>query len=388
MQVDAFKCGAGRLLRDPRSQKGIGQMTSTENARSRRQILIGMGGGVAASIAAPFISRRALASTKQLVVSSWGGGLQTALRKAYFAPFQAETGVEIVERTYGSNGLAQLRAEIQAGGATTDLFDGPPFWVSIGRKAGIIGRISYSDFRDRDAHIPEALNEFGYGYGSVSWGIGYNTKSFPNGGPSNWADVWDTAKFKGVRAMFGPIAARHLEYALMAEGVPPGAVNPLNAEKEDRAFAKLKQIKPSVGLWFDSFSQAETMLTSREIDVCEYVSGRAFEAQDKGSPIAFTFKGAVMNLLTWVMAKDAPNKENALKFLAFSSRPDRQAALAQSIFYGPTNTKAFAEVPDEKTRRRLSTHPDNLKTQVLLDGEYWADALGRLKPRWTQITSN
>ncbi len=94
-----------------------------------------------------------------------------------------------------------------------------------------------------------------------------------------------------------------------------------------------------------------------------------------------------MNLLTWVLAKGAPNRDNAIKFLAFSSRPDRQAALADQIYYGPTNSKGLERVASEKTLTRLPSYPANLSKQVLLDGEFWAKNLGKLKSRWTEITS-
>ena len=77
------------------------------------------------------------------------------------------------------------------------------------------------------------MNEYGYSWGSVSWGIGYNKKSYPNGGPRNWAQFWDTDKFPRVRSMFAPIAARHIEYALMADGVGVADVNVNGGAKRD-----------------------------------------------------------------------------------------------------------------------------------------------------------
>ena len=357
----------------------------------RRSFVAGLGAGAAAiavsPLAMPFISRKASAGSGQVAISSWGGTFQEGLRAAYFGPFERETGIKVVEQTYGIQALAKLKAQVDAGGAEIDLLDGPPFWTSIGRSIGLTGPISYDGFETQAGHMDSAMNEYGYSWGSVSWGIGYNKKSYPNGGPRNWAQFWDTDKFPGVRSMFAPIAARHIEYALMADGVGVADVNPLDDAKVDRAFNKLEQIKEHVGVWYNGFSQMRSLLLSQEIDVAEDTNGDSFTEQDRGADTEFVFDEAVMNLLTWVMAKDAPNRENALKLLAFCSRPDRQAAFAKATYFGPTNLKALEYVDNQTTLERLPTYPENMSKQVLLDGDYWADNLDVLKTRWQNITS-
>lgn len=353
---------------------------------TRRKFVCGMGAGLAA-MSVPFVARKANAGSGQIVISSWGGSIQEAMRKAYFEPFEKETGIKVVEQTYGIKGLSKLKLQMAAGGAEIDLLDGPPFWTAIGRDNDITDSIDYSDFHNTGDHMPEALNDYGYSYGTVSWGLAYNTRSYPNGGPQSWADAWDTDKFPGLRSMFAPIAARHIEYALMADGLATAKVNPLDDAKIDRGFKKLADLKDHVGAWYGSLAQAQSLLLSQEIDVAEFVNGRAHAAQDLGEPIEFTYNEAVMNLLTWVLAKGAPNRDNAIKFLAFSSRPDRQAAFAEQIYYGPTNSKGLEYIGSDKTLSRLPSYPDNMAKQVLLDGEFWAKNIGKLKSRWAEITS-
>ena len=346
------------------------------------------GGAIAAQAVGPFIARHALAQSKeQIVITSWGGSFQRAVREVYFEPFTKETGIEVVEHTYGTKGLAQLKAQQEAGAAQIDLLDGPPFWIGVGRKQGLTDTIDLSVIGDAGKHFPAAMNEWGYGWGTVAWGIAYNTNTFAGGAPSGWADFWDAANFKGRRSLFGPLVARHPEFALLADGVPPDQVNPLDDAKIDRAFKKLEEVKPHIDIWYQSVSQAETMLESGEVDMAEFVSGRAGAMPGRGLPIGFQFNGAVMNLLTWVLAKGAPNRKNAHTFLAFSSRPERQAAFAKKLYYGPTNNAAFDLIEDEAVERSLASHPDNLPKQVLLDGPWWGDNLGKLKSRWLELVS-
>lgn len=354
----------------------------------RRTVLKASLGFVGVAIQAPFVLRHGRAQSKeQIVISSWGGSFQEALRKTYFEPFTKETGILVVEQTYGTQGLAKLKAQLDAGKAEIDLLDGPPFWIGVGRKQGLTDKVDLSGIADRQKHLPDALNEWGYAWGTVSWGLAYSRKTFPKNGPKSWADFWDAAKFKGRRAMFGPLVARHPEYALMADGVAPDKVNPLDDAKIDRAFKKLEALKPIMSIWYQTTAQTETLLESGEVDMAEFVNGRAHGMEDKGLPITFVYNEAVMNLLTWVMAKGAPNRANAHKFLAFCSRAEPQADFAKSLYYGPTNKAAFDLIKDDKTLKRLPTYPEHLPRQVLLDGVWWGDSLGKVGNRWKALVS-
>ena len=73
------------------------------------------------ALGAPMILRAQPAS-RQLVVSGWGGTFQDAMRKALFEPFSKETGIRVMEVTYGGQGLARVKAQLDAG-KTSDAVD-------------------------------------------------------------------------------------------------------------------------------------------------------------------------------------------------------------------------------------------------------------------------
>ena len=354
------------------------------NKVSRRSILKSAAGLLA--LGAPMVLR-AQAATKQLVVSGWGGTFQDAMRKALFEPFSKETGIRVVEVTYGGQGLARVKAQVDAGKVEVDLMDGPPFWPIMGASQGLLQKMDLSGIADAGSHLQGAIGDHGYGYAATSWGMAYNTKTFAKGGPKTWKDFWDTEGYKGRRAFFGGVAVRHLEYALLADGVPAAQVNPMDGAKVDRAFAKLEQIKGRIAVWYQTNAQMESLLVNGEIDLGELTSNRAHFLGTQGAPIQFQYNEAVMNQLLLVMAKDAPNKANAEAFLRFCSRPDRQAELATITFTGPSNSRALAMIKDESLLRTLPTSPHNLQQQVQLDSRFWAANLAALGPRWAQLTS-
>ena len=320
----------------------------------------------------------------RVVVSGWGGAIQDAMRKAFFAPFTHATGIEVVEQTYGAQGLAKVKAQLGEGAAQVDLLDGPPFWTVIGRNQGLLDTIELPGLNA--AHfMAGALDPYGFGYGTVSWGIAYNKQTAR--APGNWKDFWDTKGFKGRRAMFGPLVARHIEYALMADGIAPKSVYPLDDVKVAKAFGKLAEIKPAINVWYQTGAQCEQLLLDKQIEMAEFFNGRVYFHQDQGAPLEFVWNEAVMNLLVFVLAKGAPNRDNALKLLSFIARPEPQAEFAKMIYYGPTNKLALDLIKDPKTLGRLPTHPANLAQQIVLDGKWWGENLGKLGPRWTQLIS-
>lgn len=349
---------------------------------NRRQFLRLAGTGVVSS-AGLLVSKQPTWAQKEdvVVISSWGGAWQDGLRKAYFEPFTKETGIKVIENNYGSQGLARLKAQVEAGRVEVDLFDGPPQWPIIGRRQGILERIDTRYF-DSANLVRGAIQEYGFGFSSVSWGITYNTKTFARLAPRTWADFWDVKTFSGRRAMFGASIFRHIEYALMADGVPPEQVNPLSMEKVERAFRKLDQVKPHISVWYPGPAQAQQLLADGEVVLAEYTHGRTAVLARQGLPLAFEFNQGVFNYATWVLAKGAPHKENAQKLLGFISQPNPQADMMRASDYGPVNTKAFDLIKDEAFLRLAPTFPDNLKRQVLLDAEWWGENEEKLAERW------
>lgn len=345
---------------------------------TRRKVL----GAALAAAPLHFVRSTSAATARRVVISGWGGATQQAMRDAYFTPFTKATGIEVVEQTYGGQGLARIKAQLNEGGAQVDLLDGAPFWVVLGKQQNLLEKFAVPGLNP--AHFMKgALDDYAYGYSTVSWGITYNKQTTT--GPRSWRDFWDTAGFKGRRAFFGPFIARHPEYALMADGVAMNDIYPLTDAKIDRAFAKLRALSPAVTVWYQTAVQCEQLLLDKQIDMAEFFNGRAFYLQDQGVPIEYVWDQAVMNMPMFVMAKGAPNRDNALAFLSFIAQPEPQAAFARIINYGPTNTQALNLIKDDKILTRLPTFEPNMKKQLVLDATWWGENESRLAPRWSQL---
>ena len=78
--------------------------------------------------------------------------------------------------------------------------------------------------------------------------------------PKTWADLFDAEKFPGKRTFYKWSAPGVIEAALLADGVAPDKLYPLDL---DRAFKKLDTIKDDI-IWWIGGAQSQQLLASAE----------------------------------------------------------------------------------------------------------------------------
>jgi putative spermidine/putrescine transport system substrate-binding protein len=79
--------------------------------------------------------------------------------------------------------------------------------------------------------------------------------------------------------------------------------------------------------------------------------------------------------------KGTPKLEEAYRFLQFASRPDRQADQTNYISYGPANKDAIPNV-NKDILVHLPTNPENMKTVLIVQPQFWADNGDALRERF------
>ena len=112
------------------------------------------------------------------------------------------------------------------------------------------------------------------------------------------------------------------------------------------------------------------MLSDGEIDVGMAYSARIQVLVDQGSPLRIEWNEGEIAENSWCVVKGAKNATNAMKFIAFASRAQVQAALAEKFPYGPANLEAAKYVKPE-TRPKLNTSPENFKKQVMINWDWY-----------------
>ena len=329
----------------------------------------------------------ALASARDLTVISWGGNFQDAQRIAYFAPFAAATGHKVVDQAW-DGGVGTLRARVQAAGDPGwDVVHAEIEELQVGCAEGLFEPIDWSQIAEKDKLIPAAKSSK-CGVGAITWsaGVAYDASKL-SPGPTSAADFFDLQRFPGKRAIRkGPKYA--LELALEGDGVPVDKVYDVlrTPEGVDRAFKKLKSIKPNL-LFFESGGQAIQLLASGEASMVLAFNGRVTAAdQTDHRNFKFIWPGSIYAVDNWVILKNSPNKAEALKFIDFASRAAQQKILPRYVAYGPTNTDATAAL-DPKIAKELPTYPENMKDALKIDADFWTDNIESLTERFNAFAA-
>jgi putative spermidine/putrescine transport system substrate-binding protein len=151
-------------------------------------------------------------------------------------------------------------------------------------------------------------------------------------------------------------------------------------EGAERAFKKLTELKPNIQ-WWEAGAQPPQFLVAGDVIMSTVYNGRIDAANREGKNLKITWTGGIYDLDYWTVPKGSPNKDAAMKFIAFASTPEAQAEYAKNIAYGPTNTKALAKL-DPKTLANLPTAPANAQTAVQFNVKFWADQGEELEKRF------
>jgi len=319
-------------------------------------------------------SKTATNAPKELVVVDWGGNYTDVSKKSRYEPFEKKYNVTI--KIVSPTDYGKFKAMEQSGNIEWDVVNVDADFAIRGAKENLFEKLDYNIIKT-DGVDKKFISDYGIGSETFAVAISYNTKTFnASNHPKTWSDVWDTKKFPGARS-FQKYAEGTLEAALLADGVAPDKLFPLDV---DRAFASLDKIKPSVKSWWTAGAQAPQLLATGEVSTAAAWSGRVLAAKKQGSPENVEYNQALIYADSWVIPKGAPNKDLAMKFINYCTTAQTQAEFSKLVDYAPTNSKALPLLSEEiKTRLGQST---NSAKQIVADIQWWADNFNSVDARF------
>ena len=333
-------------------------------------------------------------AAESITVTSFGGAFSTSQIEAYQKPFSAKTGVTVNAEVY-NGGLAEVRAQVQAGNVTWDVVDLEKQDLTAACDEGLLEPIDWSTLPPapdgtpaEEDFISGALHECGVA--TIVWTtiVAYDETKFPGEKPTKLADFFDLKKFPGMRGISKrPVVA--MEFALMADGVPPADVYKVLSTPEglDRAFKKLDTIKKNLIFW-EAGAQPPQMLADGEVVMTTAYNGRIFNAQMKEKkPFVIIWDHHVYNWDFYTIPKGSKNKKIALEFLKFATGTQRLADQASWISYGPVRKSSVPLIStfhgtDVQMAPHMPTAPENFKNALETDNEWWADNQDEVNKRY------
>ncbi|GGC49002.1 ABC transporter substrate-binding protein [Siccirubricoccus deserti] len=311
---------------------------------------------------------------RRITYVSWGGAYQDGQKKAYCDPFTEMTGLRIDQD--GPNDYAKLRLMVSSGRVVWDVADVGAAFMQGAEQQNLFEKLDY-EVIDRSRIDPRYVTDHGVGNIVFSYNLAYSTERFAGDNrPQRWADLWDLKRFPGKR-MLNANAPTSLEAALLADGVAPAQLYPLDVS---RALRKLDQIKEHI-IWWETNSQSQQILVSGAATMGLINNGRLYDAVQKGAKLALSWEQAIQSVDYLVIPRGSRNLEPATALIDYVTRPEPQAAFANLMVFSPTNPAAFPLIRPE-LHGWLATNPAYADKVILQDGAYWRDNLDAVNRRW------
>jgi putative spermidine/putrescine transport system substrate-binding protein len=302
------------------------------HAFSNRRDLLLRSLGAAAGLALPALPSFA---ASPLVVNTYGGRWEKFWRSDLLPMLDKTSGVQpTLDVGLGKNFIANLRA---AG------IEKPPYSVlmvneniaSVVRGEGYFEPIPAAKVPNLANVYPNLRNAGDNGVrGIVSTiGIGYR-KDLVKTPPKSWTDLWSNPEFKGKIGLYQIGNTAAMLFLLMTAKLYGGSQDAI-----DRAFVEIKKLLPFTQAdWSGTLS---TMLTRGDVTVAVIDFPEIVALKKKGVPVEMVVpsEGVVAFEQSFNILKNAPNKEDAYKYLNFILQPEVQEMMAKEFFTSPTNTR-------------------------------------------------
>ncbi|MER9670648.1 extracellular solute-binding protein [Mesorhizobium sp. M0203] len=314
-----------------------------------------------------------------ITFASWGGTYQDAMRHAFWEPISQKLGVTFKEDTGASLGMAGIRTQVQSGAVLWDVVDLGPADCTAGAAEGLFEPLDYTVIYT-DGIDPRFVNKYWVaGPWSTGGYLAWRKGLFAGDPPKTLADFWNVKKYPGRRALYdGP--QETLEVARMADGITIDQLYPIDM---DKAFAKLREIKSDITVWYTTGQQQIDLIRNGEIDLLYGWQVRLDPLYKEGL-IDRSFDQAMMGPQCLVVLKGAKNKVLAMKFIAAMLTPDVQKTIPDFFTAVPINQKVFSDnMLAPAVVQNMLTMPDAAGF-ALKSAEYWSNpaVLSKAQEKW------
>lgn len=325
-------------------------------------------------------------NSEKVVVYNWGEYLDPEV----LTMFEEETGIDVVYEEFETNEI--LYPKISSGAIAYDVICPSDYMIQRMIENDLLAEINFDnipniknigkDYMEQSRQFdPENKYSVPYCWGTV--GILYN-KTMVDEPITSWSVLWDE-KYKdnilmqdSVRDAFG-VTLKYLGYSL----------NSTDLDELTEARDLLIKQKPLVQAYV--IDQVRDKMIGNEAAIGVIYSGEAIYTQMENPDLEYVIpeEGSNIWIDSWVIPKNAENKENAEKFINFLCRPEIALMNFEYITYSTPNIEARKLIEDEAIRNSEIAFPDlskydNLETFQYLGTE--ADqTYGEL---WNQVKSH
>lgn len=323
----------------------------------------------------------------QVIVYNWGEYIDPETIEL----FEEETGIKVVYDEYETNEI--MYPKVESGAASYDVVCPSDYMISKMIANDMLAEINFDNipnamenigaqyFEQSKGFDPENKYSIPYCWGTV--GILYN-QTMVEEPITRWSQLWDE-KYADNILMQDSVR----DAFMVAEKLNGFSMNTVDSDELETAKNSLIEQKPLVQAYV--VDQVRDKMIGGEAAIGVIYSGEAIFTQRENPDLVYVIpeEGTNVWIDSWVVLKDAPNKENAEKFIDFMCRPDIALMNFEYITYSTPNMAARELIEDEDIRNSDIAFPDlslynNLETFSYLGEE--GDAL--YNELWKEVKSN
>lgn len=341
--------------------------------------LVFIGGGIY------YASRSQLMNTEKVIIYNWGEYIDPEV----LTMFEEETGIDVIYEEYETNEI--MYPKVSSGAIAYDVVCPSDYMIQRMRENGLLAEINFDNIpnlkyigkeylENSRQFDPENKYSVPYCWGTV--GILYN-KTMVDDPVDSWGILWNE-KYKdnilmqdSVRDAFA-VALRYLGYSL----------NSTDLDELNEAMDLLIAQKPLVQAYV--IDQVRDKMIGNEAAIGVIYSGEAIYTQLENPNLEYVVpkEGSNIWIDSWVIPKNAENKENAEKFINFLCRPDIALMNFEFITYSTPNTAARELIEDEQIRNSPIAYPNLSAMPELETFQYLGpEADGIYAELWNKVKS-
>lgn len=310
----------------------------------------------------------------EVIIYNWGEYIDPDT----LAMFEEETGIKVIYDEFETNEI--MYPKVEAGASAYDVVCPSDYMIQRMIENELLAEINFDNVPNAHANIGEQyweqskefdsenLYSVPYCFGTV--GILYN-KTMVDEPIDSWSVLWDD-KYADNILMQDSVRDAFM-IALKMNG---NSMNSTDSAELEAAKELLIQQKPLTQAYV--IDQVRDKMIGEEAAIGVIYSGEAIYTQRENENLEYVIpkEGTNVWIDSWVIPKNAPNKENAEAFINFMCREDIALMNFDYITYSTPNDAARALIEDDEIKNSPIAFPDlsqyeNLETYRYLgeDGD-------------------
>ncbi len=322
----------------------------------------------------------------EVIVYNWGEYLDPETLEM----FEEETGITVIYDEFETNEI--MYPKVETGATEYDVLCPSDYMIQKLIDHDLLAELNFENIPNAKANIgsqyweqskefdPENKYSVPYCWGTV--GILYN-KTMVDSPIDSWSVLWDETYADNI--LMQDSVRDAFMVALKRNGCSMNSTDTIELEAAKQA---LIDQKPLVQAYV--VDQVRDKMIGNEAAIGVIYSGEAIYTQRENPDLEYVIpkEGTNVWIDSWVITKNAPNKENAEKFIDFMCRPDIALMNFEYITYSTPNEAARELIEEDDIRNSPIAFPDLSQYAGLETFRYLgADADQIYNDLWKEVKS-